>query len=224
MRLFNTAGERIATAVPLHDGLLQVFPIKQTVADVDAWKEIHPSWYCHKVGNHSRFNMLDDAEAEEEDVQEVVPITAFAKRRSAILATFRTGGRPIRSATRWSPKLHPIKCMFADGISVEQVIAAHLAQCDEEGSHWYNCCEQLAGIVWNLSVMNADTILTVLKYLVNAGLWALKRNEDFRANLNFLHAHFLALQADDHPFPTISKADCTKILYTINRIKKAPLH
>jgi hypothetical protein len=72
-RLFNADGQRISTAVTLREGgLLQVFPAKQYVADLEAWKALHPSWMELRNGTHTTFNEAEDIDAKLKELNQKV--------------------------------------------------------------------------------------------------------------------------------------------------------
>lgn len=214
MRLFNNRNERLSTAVFLQDGsVYQVFPSKQVVESRDAWVALHPSWTELREGQKTLFNTTTDAETG----------TEFMTRRSLILGKMRQGARPIKFATRWSSKLHPINGHFY-GYSVEELMEIHLKKCDEEGTHWFAANEGMARFVWNLNTQTAEQVIAQLSQMIRWDLRILKRNEYFRANLNLLHAHFLALHENNSYDPQFTKSVCSKALYYINRMKKAPIH
>jgi hypothetical protein len=213
MRFFNAEGDRISTAVTLKDGgVLQVFPTKQVFADVDAWKALNPTWAELRKGNHTLFNA--DHEAQVESHEE------FILRRARYLTKFRTGARPIRSAERWSPKMHPGPRRLWAGPTKEELIAIHLAKSFEEGTHWHKWCEAIQDAVWNIDTLLVEEVYALLNELIHADLRVLKRNEDFRWNLNFLHAHFLALQDNNSSAPRFTIEHCTAFINMIVRMKK----
>ena len=215
MRLFNNRNERLSTAVFLEDGsIFQVFPTKQVVESREAWTTLHPSWAELRNGQKTLFNT---AEAE---VPEAVESHAdFVMRRTFFLRNMRTGGRPVRFATRFSPKLHPINGRY-DGYSVEQLMEIHLANCDKEGTHWHTACQSMLNFVWCLEYKTPEEVITQLTEMLRWDLTVLKRDEYFRAHLNHLHAHFLALEEDNSRYPAFSKEICAKAIYLIVRMKK----